>query len=122
VISRLEASDPCAKVEFEPQRLSEESAHEPESRYPFSDRLKLHTPEFVQQLKETGQTVVLTINGKAELVVLDAASYERLFDLAEAAGVLEGIRSGLKDVQAGRTQSLAEAFSEIRRKLKLPAR
>jgi hypothetical protein len=27
--------------------------------------------------------VVLTINGKAELVVQDTASYQRLFDLAE---------------------------------------
>ena len=32
---------------------------------------KRNTPEFLRQLKKTGQPVVLTINGKAELVVQD---------------------------------------------------
>ena len=53
---------------------------------------KKRTPEFLQQLKDTGEPVVLTINGKAELVVQDAASYQKLLDLAEEARVLEGIR------------------------------
>lgn len=41
----------------------------------------------------------------------------RCHDEAEA---LEGIRQGLADVDAGRTQPLAEAFAEIRRELGLP--
>ena len=81
---------------------------------------KQHTPEFVQQLKETGQPLVLTINGKAELVVQDAASYQKLLDLAEEAKVLDGIRRGLEDVAAGRSQPIAEAFADIRRDLGLP--
>ncbi len=44
---------------------------------------KKNTPEFLRQLKETGDPVILTINGKAELVVQDAASYQKLLDLAE---------------------------------------
>ena len=75
---------------------------------------KLRTPEFVQQLKANGQPVVLTINGKAELVVQDATSYQALLDIAEEAKVLEGIRRGLEDVRAGRTQPLDEVFGEIR--------
>lgn len=81
---------------------------------------KLKTPEFVQQLKDTGEPLVLTINGKAELVVQDAASYQKLLDIAEQAKVLEGIRRGLEDVRAGRTQPIAEAFADIRRELNLP--
>ncbi len=81
---------------------------------------KKNTPAFLQQLKETGEPVVLTINGKAELVVQDAASYQKLLDVAEEAQVVEGIRRGLEDVKAGRTIPLDEAFVEIRRKLKLP--
>jgi len=34
--------------------------------------------------------------------------------------VLEGIRQGLDDMRAGRTQPLAEAFADIRRDLNLP--
>jgi putative addiction module CopG family antidote len=39
---------------------------------------------------------------------------------AEEARVLEGIRHGLEDMRAGRTQPLAKAFADIRRVLKLP--
>lgn len=81
---------------------------------------KLHTPEFVQQLKETGEPLVLTINGKAELVVQDAASYQRLLDLAEEAKVLDGIRRGLEDMKAGRGRPADEVFDDIRRELDLP--
>ena len=76
---------------------------------------KKRTPEFLQQLKVTGEPVVLTINGKAELVVQDAASYQKLLDLADEAKILEGIRQGLEDVKAGRTISL-EDFKEHARK------
>ena len=77
-------------------------------------------PEFLRQLKESGHPVVLTINGKAELVVQDAASYQKLLDIAEEAKVLEGIRRGLEDMKAGRTQPLDAALADIRRDLQLP--
>jgi prevent-host-death family protein len=83
---------------------------------------KKNTPEFLQQLKQTGEPVVLTINGRAELVVQDAASYQKLLKLADEARVLEGIRRGLEDMHAGRTQPLADAFADIRSELELPPR
>ena len=46
---------------------------------------KKNTSEFVNQLKQTGEPVVLTINGKAELVVQDAAAYQKLRQIAEEA-------------------------------------
>ena len=46
---------------------------------------KKNTSEFINQLKETGEPVVLTINGKAELVVQDAAAYQKLRQIAEEA-------------------------------------
>ena len=39
---------------------------------------------------------------------------------SEDARALEGIRLGLEDVRAGRTQPLADAFADIRRDLNLP--
>jgi putative addiction module CopG family antidote len=38
---------------------------------------------------------------------------------AEEARVLEGIRQGLEDMRAGRTQPRVQAFADIRRELKL---
>ena len=73
-------------------------------------------PDFLQQLKATGEPVVLTISGKAELVVRDAASYQKSLDLAEEARVVEAIRQGLADREAGRTISLDEFKDQARRK------
>jgi len=83
--------------------------------HPLTD-FKRNTAEFVAQLKETGQPVVLTINGKAELVVQDASSYQKLLDLAEEAKVLDGIRRGLEDMKAGRTTSLDGFKKHVRAK------
>jgi PHD/YefM family antitoxin component YafN of YafNO toxin-antitoxin module len=63
---------------------------------------KHKTPVFVQQLRKTGEPMVLTINGKAALVVQDAQSYQKLMDLAEDARVREAVRQGLVDMRAGR--------------------
>ena len=80
---------------------------------------KLKTPDFVQQLKDTGEPIVLTINGKAELVVQNAASYQKLLDLTERAAVIEGIRQGLADMKAGRGRDADEVFADIRRELSI---
>jgi prevent-host-death family protein len=81
---------------------------------------KHRTPEFVQQLKETGTPIVLTINGKAALVVQDAESYQKLLGLAEEAKVLEGIRRGLEDMRQERGRPADEVFEEIRRDQNIP--
>jgi prevent-host-death family protein len=77
---------------------------------------KKKTSEFINQLKETGEPVVLTINGKAELVVQDAAAYQKLRKVAEEARILEGIRQGIEDMKAGRTVSLDEFKERARKK------
>jgi prevent-host-death family protein len=83
-------------------------------------QFKRNTTEFMKQLKENGQPVVLTVNGKAELVVQDAEAYRRLLEMAGRAEAMEGIRRGLDDVEAGRTQPVEEALEEIRREFSIP--
>jgi prevent-host-death family protein len=39
---------------------------------------KRNTNELINQMKETGNPLILTVNGKAELVVQDAASYQKI--------------------------------------------
>jgi prevent-host-death family protein len=41
---------------------------------------KRHTSGFVKRMKRTKRPVVLTVNGKAELVVQDASSYQSLLE------------------------------------------
>jgi PHD/YefM family antitoxin component YafN of YafNO toxin-antitoxin module len=77
---------------------------------------KRNTVRFLEQLRETGEPVVLTINGKAELVVQDAKSYQRLLELAERIETVESIRQGMQELDEGKGISLEEFREHIRRK------
>lgn len=74
----------------------------------------------INQLKRTGQPVVLTINGKAEIVVQDAKSYQRLLTLLDQAEAVMGIRKGLQSMERGEGIPAEEAFEKIRKKHKIP--
>ena len=75
---------------------------------------------FMQQLKSTQRPIVLTVNGKPEAVVQDAAAYQRLLDLAALADAHEAIRQGREDAEAGRTRPAREAFEELRARHRIP--
>ena len=75
---------------------------------------KRNTPEFLRQLKETGHPVVLTINGKAELVVQDTASYQKLLDLAERAERMEALRASIEDMRAGKVIPVEDMLTEMK--------
>ena len=76
--------------------------------------------EAVKHLKATRRPMLLTINGKAEVVVQDARSYQRLLDIAAQADAAEGIRQGLEDVARRRTRPASQIFGELRREYGLP--
>jgi len=75
---------------------------------------KRNTPEFLRQLKETGHPVVLTINGKAELVVQDSASYQKLIELADRAERMEALRASIDDMRAGKVVPADNVLAEMR--------
>ena len=76
--------------------------------------------QFVKRLKKTKRAIVLTVNGKAELVVQDAAAYQRLLDIAAEASEEEGIRQGEDDLRNGRSRPAHEVFDELRAKYGMP--
>jgi prevent-host-death family protein len=81
---------------------------------------KRNTPAFLDQLQETGKPVVLTINGKAKLVVQDASSYQQLLEMIDRLEALEGIRRGLDEMKRGKGKLLEQVDKEIRRKHRIP--
>ena len=83
---------------------------------------KRNTQEFVEQMEASGRPMVLTVNGKAKLVVQDAESYQKLLDAIDEAETIEGVRRGLEDVRLGRTQPADKAFADIRKKHRIPRR
>jgi prevent-host-death family protein len=74
---------------------------------------KRETSKFIKQLKETGEPVVLTINGKAELVVQDAASYQKLLEAKERIEAIAGIRRGLEEMKRGEGRPAEEVFADL---------
>lgn len=77
---------------------------------------KRNTAKFMTKLKASGHPVVLTVNGKAEIVVQDAAGYQRLLELAERAEMKEFLQKSREDVDAGRTVAAEQALEKIAKK------
>lgn len=77
---------------------------------PVSD-FQRHTKACVARLKKTGRPEVLTINGRAEVVVQDAAAYQQLMDRLDA---IEGIRRGLESAARGEGIPLDQFERQIR--------
>jgi len=83
---------------------------------------KRNSREFLERMRETGNPVVLTINGKAEVVVQDAASYQRLLNYIDDMEALEGIKRGLADVEAGRVTPVEKFEKDFRKRHGIPRR
>jgi prevent-host-death family protein len=80
---------------------------------------KRNTTGMVKQMKKTKRPVVLTVNGKAELVVQDANSYQRMLERLDRLEAVEAIRQGLQDVEEGRVRDARSTLEELRKKLGL---
>lgn len=65
------------------------------------------------KLKTSRSPIVLTVNGKPELVVQDAESYQLLLDRVEAAEDLDAVRRGLEQSLMGQGQPTGEFFREF---------
>jgi prevent-host-death family protein len=78
---------------------------------------KRKTSELLGRLKKTGHPLVLTINGRAEVVVQDAHAYQALLDRIET---IEALQRGFADVRAGRTTAAHTVFARLRRKHGIP--
>lgn len=70
---------------------------------------KRDTSRFVAHLKDTGRPAILTVNGRPELVVMDAAAWQEMQERVDFAQAVAGIRRGLEDAEAGLVED-AEAF------------
>jgi PHD/YefM family antitoxin component YafN of YafNO toxin-antitoxin module len=76
-----------------------------------------NTKNHVTRLKQTGRPEVLTINGRAELVVQDAAAYQDLLDRLDRAESLLGIERGLASMHRGESLAAKEGLEKLRAEL-----
>ncbi len=75
-----------------------------------------HTKEHLKRLKATGRPAVLTVNGKAELIVQDAGAFESMLE------AIRGIQRGLNAMNEGSGKPFRVALDEIRARYKIPHR
>jgi prevent-host-death family protein len=81
---------------------------------------KKNTNHFIEDIKKNGRPTILTVNGKAELVVMDAASYQKIQEQLQFEKTIFEINSGLKDFDSGKFSSATEVFSELKRRIIKP--
>jgi prevent-host-death family protein len=74
---------------------------------------KRETTRFVKQMKKTKEPIVLTVNGKAQLVVQDADSYQALLEAKERMDAIAGIKRGLEAMQSAKGESADKFFTDF---------
>ena len=70
----------------------------------------------IRRLKKTGLPQVLTVNGRAEIVVQDAKSYQRLLDRLRHMETLTAIQEGMASAERGELKPAAQVLAEMRAK------
>jgi prevent-host-death family protein len=73
---------------------------------------KRNSSGLMKRIKKTGRPLVLTVKGKAEAVVLDAAAYR---DVADHLDAIACIRRGLAQAHKGQGQPVDAVFDELER-------
>ena len=72
--------------------------------------------DYVGRLKEMKTPMVLTVNGRAEVVVQDAAGYQALLDRLERAETVAAIRQGMEEFEHGEGIPLKQAERRLRKR------
>lgn len=85
--------------------------------YPLTGFLRDHKA-FLERLAATGRPEVLTVNGRARVVVQDAEAYQKLLDALEAARTERILRERLESIDRGEPGVPAEqVLDDVRARL-----
>lgn len=79
-------------------------------------KFKRNTPTLLKQLKKTKEPMVLTVKGKAALVVQDAEAYEELLRIKDRMETIAGIKRGLESMRKGEGIDAEQFFAEFEAK------
>ena len=79
------------------------------------DNFKRRSKRQIHRLKQTGRPTVLTVNGKPAVIVQDATAYERQMQRLMQLDVIEAVREGATDADAGRVEEASKFFRRLRR-------
>jgi hypothetical protein len=83
--------------------------------HPLTDFLRNHKAHLAR-LKTTKTPSVLTVNGHAELVMLDVDSYQHLLERMHHLETLDAIREGIASAERGELKPAEQVLSEMKAK------
>ena len=93
----------------------------PKDIHPLTEFLRNHR-KIVGRLHKTKRAEVLTVHGKAAVVIQDANAYQSLLELAVQMETIIGIREGLDSIEEGKGMTLNEFKRRFRSKYPLPGK
>jgi len=73
---------------------------------------KRNSAGLMKRIRKTGRPLILTVNGKAEAVLLDAALYR---EVAEHLDSVASIRRGMAQAKKGMGRSVDDVFDNLER-------
>lgn len=77
---------------------------------------KRNTNESVEKLRRTGRPIVLTVNGRAELVVLDAKAFQDIVDQMEFTDSVREVQKGIDSVAKYGAKPAREVLKKLAEK------
>ena len=75
--------------------------------------------QHIVRMKKKRRPLVLTINGKAEMVAVDVRSFQEMLEIIDRVEAVEGIRQGLESKKRGEGKTLEQFDKEMRKKYKI---
>jgi hypothetical protein len=81
--------------------------------HPLTDFLRNHKAHMAR-LKETGAPELLTVNGRAEVIVQDADSYQGLLERLQHMETIAAIREGIASAERGELKPAEQVLAEIK--------
>ncbi|MEO8098787.1 MAG: type II toxin-antitoxin system Phd/YefM family antitoxin [Acidobacteriota bacterium] len=73
---------------------------------------KRNSAGLMKRVKKSGRPLVLTVNGKAEAIILDPAAYR---EVAEHLDAVAAIRRGLTQAKRGLVRPVDDVFDDLER-------
>jgi PHD/YefM family antitoxin component YafN of YafNO toxin-antitoxin module len=87
--------------------------------HPLTDFLRNHKAH-LKRLKRTQTPEVLTVNGRAEVVLQNAEGYQRLLDRLHHLETIAAIQEGMASAERGELKPAAQVFDEMRARYGIP--
>ena len=77
--------------------------------------LKAHASELIRDITNTRQTLIVTHNGEAKVVVQDIRSYERM---QETLALLKILTRSKQNIKRGRVKTLNDTFTSLEKRIR----